>query len=356
MSSAFGFMNGREIAGMIVRSMRSRMIHLLFFAFGLAAFVFLINRFGLENIADTARSAGWSLVYVVIVWLVIYLLNTLAWRLVLGRAGSSISFSLLFTTFVSGYALNTITPFLAVGGEPYRARILADAIDAPSSVSAVVLYRMINLLGHLLLLMTGVLLGILMLPMSAAFRIPLIFIFMAVGGLGYWIFTVHRDGMFVRSVRWTGRFRILRRVTSALNKHAAHITRMDALFTDAYHHRRNIFVVAVLLEYVTRAMMGLEVYIILQGAGTDVSFGSALFLYVTYSIIINLVFFIPLNFGIRESGLILGLQGLAMTPLLGVYLGVVIRLRELFWILVGLGFMLAAAMKQSVATKEVQES
>ncbi len=338
---------------MTVNGKKSQFLHILFFLSGMGVFLALVNRFGIGNIVETSRRAGWGMVYVIILWLVIYILNTLAWKAVLGVTAARIRLSKLFALYVSGYALNTITPFLAVGGEPYRAAMLADTMDISTSVSAVVLYRVINLFSHMLLLMTGLVLGILIVPMSQPFRMGLIAILAGVGVLGYWIFTVHRDGIFVRLTRWVQRFRILGFVGRALDKHSAELTSMDALFTDAYHHRRRQFVLAVTLEYITRAMMGLEVYIILQSIGTEISLPAALFVYVTYSIIINLIFFIPMNFGIRESGLMLGLQNLTVTPILGVYVGVVIRVRELFWILIGLLLMFVSALKKIIVTKEV---
>jgi len=97
---------------------------------------------------------------------------------------------------------------------------------------------------------------------------------------------------------------------------------------------------AIGLEYLSRVLMGVEVYLILRGIGIDTTIVSALFLYVSYSIVINLLFFIPLNLGAREGGLALGLGTLALPPLLGVYLGVVMRVREFFWIALGLLFIL----------------
>ncbi len=335
-------------------TLKSKLTHVLFLVAGLLAFAFLVDRFGVGNIVDSARKAGWSLVYLIILWLIIYIMNTAAWRLVMGSTGTRVSFGQLFALYVSGYALNTITPFLAVGGEPYRAGMLSDVMDTPSSVSAVVLYRVVNLFSHMLLLMTGILLGILMIPLPAPVRLVLVATFAAVSGLGYLVFTVHRDGIFVRLLNWVKGHRLLRFVARMMEKHGSELTRMDALFTDAYRNRRRKFVLAVTLEYLTRAMMGLEIYIILQAIGIDISPAAALFVYVTYSIIINVVFFIPLNLGIRESGLMLGLQSLAVTPLLGVYIGVVIRIREFFWIVVGLMFMLISTVKRVVVVKEVQ--
>jgi uncharacterized membrane protein YbhN (UPF0104 family) len=118
---------------------------------------------------------------------------------------------------------------------------------------------------------------------------------------------------------------------------------MDRIVTDAYQRRPGKFYSAVFLEYFCRICMGIEVYLVLHGIGSDISLISALFVYVLYSVVINLIFFIPLNFGVREGSLYLGLQSLALVPALGLYLGVIIRVRELAWILIGLVLMIPLA-------------
>jgi hypothetical protein len=58
-----------------------------------------------------------------------------------------------------------------------------------------------------------------------------------------------------------------------------------------------------------------------------------------------------MNLGAREGGLYLGLESLALTPLLGVYLGIVMRLREFVWILFGLLFILLTGEKGGVGAE-----
>ena len=71
-----------------------------------------------------------------------------------------------------------------------------------------------------------------------------------------------------------------------------------------------------------------------------ISLLSALFVFIVYSIAINVLFFVPFNLGIREGGIFLGLESLALPPLFAVYFGIIIRIREFFWILLGLIFVL----------------
>ena len=321
-------------------------VNVLFFLFGLAIFVFLVSEFGLDRIAENAHKAGWSLIYVVIVWLGIYLLNTSAWRLVLGERGSGISFRKLFMVTVSGFVINYITPVIAIGGEPYRVGALSGALGTQRSVSSVVLYRMVHLLGHMLLLLTGVASALLALSLPPALNAGL-----AASGVllcGVIVATVlgHRYGFFTRLRSILGALPFLGRAADALARHESSLAEMDRTITEVYHDRRGALCGAVLLEYASRALMGLEVFLILQGVGIDVTLPSALFLYLVYSIVINLMFFIPMNLGAREGGLCLGLESLGLAPLLGVYLGIVMRLREFFWILLGLLFILLSGEKR----------
>ncbi len=145
-----------------------------------------------------------------------------------------------------------------------------------------------------------------------------------------------RSGVFHRVQAIVDKIWPLHRLSKSLRAHEHDFHEMDRVVTHVYLDHRAKFLLAVLFEFLCRACMGLEVYFILHGSGVSISLVSALFLYVAYSIIINIVFFIPLNLGVREGGLYLGLESLALPPVLGIYLGVMIRIREFIWILLGL--------------------
>ncbi|MBI3765661.1 MAG: hypothetical protein HY277_04055 [Ignavibacteriales bacterium] len=96
-----------------------------------------------------------------------------------------------------------------------------------------------------------------------------------------------RDGVFHRVQSLIEKTALLRRFTHVLKKHEHSFNEMDEVVTHAYRNRRGKFYGAVLLEFVSRACMGVEVYLILRGTGVEISLISALFVYVAYSIIIN---------------------------------------------------------------------
>ncbi len=323
--------------------MRLSPVKIVFFLFGLGAFVFLVYRFGVDQIVQNMVRAGWSLLYVVGLWLIIYLLNASAWRLVLGESAKQISFLQLFMVTVSGFVINYVTPVIALGGEPYKVKTLAGYLGNERSVSAVVLYRMVHLLGHMLLLVTGIVAAVVALSLPA----PVVWALLAAGLVIALLIVLtligHREGIFERLLRLCARLPFFRRAPERLEAYRDSVREMDEALTDVYRRRRGQFYSAVGLEFLSRVCMGVEVYLILSGVGVEVGPVTALFLYVFYSLVINLLFFIPLNLGAREGGLALGLQSLMLAPLLGVYLGVVMRIREFVWIMVGLLFILLTA-------------
>jgi uncharacterized protein (TIRG00374 family) len=322
-----------------------RYFKIAFFILGLAAFSYLVARFGVDQIIANIRTAGWSLASVILVWLGIYLLNTSAWRLVLGAHAQAVSFRQLFLVTVSGFVINYITPIIALGGEPYKVKALTDTMGSRESLSAVVLYRMVHLLGHMLVLETGIAAAILFLDLPAGVKLTLAAAGMLILAIIAMTLSGHRKGVFQRIKDFFMRFRILERPSALLSGYENNLRAMDEIVTDAYNHQRRKFYFAICLEYLSRLLMGLEIYLILAGVGIQTTLVSALFLFVSYSIIINALFFVPFNLGAREGGLVLGLGSLALPPLLGVYLGVVMRIREFFWILLGLLFILLTSDK-----------
>jgi uncharacterized protein (TIRG00374 family) len=301
-------------------------------------FVYLISRFGVDQIIMNIRHARWSLLYVVGVWFAIYLLNTLAWKLALGKEGKKISFPYLFMVTVSGFVINYITPVVALGGEPYKVKKLADAIGAAHSLSAVVLYRMVHLLGHMALLLTGIAAALVFLPLpfamvgmlSVAGAVILTIILFTLAG--------YRKGIFERLKLFFEKHSVFRALTNRLKTYEQNLKEMDQVLTHTFRQERARFYGSLAAEYFGRALMAVEVYLIVNGIGVHITLVSALFMFIMYSIIINLFFFIPMNIGAREGGLYLGLESLALPPLLSIYFGIVMRIREFVWILIGLLF------------------
>lgn len=332
------------------RHVRLKKIELIFFVLGLSFLGYLVYKFGFETLLTNLARTGWTFALIIGLWFIIYILNTTSWRLVLGCEVEGISFPHLFRIIVSGFALNDLTPVLGLGGETYRMSVLSERMGRGRSVSSVTLYRMIYSLGHLLLLFTGVVVAL------VALRLPttLMFLFGLVGVALLAIISIllsgHRRGVFERVVGRLQRVRVIHRLLEKFSVSEESLKRMDEIITSAYHERRRDFYGAVSIEYVTRCCMAIEIFFILRGIGLDVGIAQAFFLYLTYSLLVNILFAVPYNVGVREGGFYFALESLALPPMIGIYLGIVMRIREFFWILLGLLFILLAGVRRPKVT------
>jgi uncharacterized protein (TIRG00374 family) len=329
---------------------RFKKLEVILLIAGLVALSYLVYRFGVDRLLENLAATGWTFGFIIGVWLIIYLLNTSAWKLVLGHQAGSISFPRLFRITVSGFALNDVTPILGIGGEPYRMAILSESMGRSRSVSAVTLYRMIFTLGHMALLCVGIVVTLIAVELPASLKMLLLVVGIVLFSVILILLSGHRRGVFERVYRGIQRVPLLRRLVEKVPVNRDSLKRMDELITNAYHDRRKDFYRAVGCEFLGRCCMGVEIYLILRSVGLHVDVGQAIFLYLTYSILINVLFAVPYNVGVREGGFYLALGSLALPPMVGVYLGIVMRIREFFWILVGLSFIALGSLRKPKVT------
>ena len=102
------------------------------------------------------------------------------------------------------------------------------------------------------------------------------------------------------------------------------------------NNRWKNFIAANFFELVSRLVGTLEFYFILTALGYTPTLLDSFLINAGASIISNLLFIVPFEIGVKEGGLYLTLGLLNFVPLVGVYIGLVNRIRELFWILIGL--------------------
>ena len=95
----------------------------IFLAFGIIAVLIMIFTFDMDyrELWVNLKRAGIYLPLVLLLWLFVYLINTLSWYIIIRSGGKpGFSFSRLYKFTVTGFALNYVTPVGLMGGEPYR--------------------------------------------------------------------------------------------------------------------------------------------------------------------------------------------------------------------------------------------
>ena len=111
----------------------------IFLAFGIIAVLIMIFTFDMDyqELWLNLKRAGVYLPLVLLLWLFVYLINTVSWYIIIRSGGKTgFSFVRLYKFTVTGFALNYVTPVGLMGGEPYRIMELKPYIGIERATSS----------------------------------------------------------------------------------------------------------------------------------------------------------------------------------------------------------------------------
>jgi uncharacterized protein (TIRG00374 family) len=318
----------------------SRRVRLLALALGLALFGYLLSHVGLRELAVNARRTGWMLAPVLAVWGGVYACNAAAWRLILADDSGAPRFARIYAATISGFAINYLTPFISLGGEPLKIAAATEWLgDARRAAASVVTSRLIFTIGHLLSMLSAVVLGVIFFPRNPVTIIALAGFGLLLGLLLGLVLMVHRQGMLERTLNFLHRTPGLGKLAGIIEPRREALAEMDQHITSFHHASPRRFWMAVALEYMGRALMMLEYFLILRSVGTPASYFDAYLIGSFTSVVGIVLFIVPFDVGTKEGGFYAVFRALGLDPHLGIYTSVISRVRELAWILVGLGLL-----------------
>ena len=316
----------------------------IFFLFGVIAVVVMF--FTLDvSLTDLwkciCQARGW-IVAVFLLWVPLYLMNALTWRIILKGTGKCVvPYALLFKLTISGFALNYATPAGLMGGEPYKIMELSPYVGRERATSSVLLFSMMHIFSHFWYWFAASLLYILLLDVSSAmFCVLLFMMFFSLCGV-YLFLKGYRNGMVVKILNAISRIPGLKnRMTRFMRTHRNELAQIDAQIASLHTQDRRSFYMSFGMEFIGRVLQAFEIYFVLAALGVTGSFVQ-LFLYATLiialtSLFANLLFFMPLQLGGREGGFVMSCVQLGFTNGMGVYISIICRIRELFWTTIGL--------------------
>jgi putative membrane protein len=297
---------------------------------GVVLFVVLVRRLGAAQVWSNLRLVGWGFLLVLVQEAVSYGLNTLAWSYAFPPPRPPIRFGQLLAARLGGEAINNLTPTATIGGEVVRARMLEGLCAPHAAWASVAVAKLSQTAAQMLFVFVGLLVVARDVPLPEGFRAGLFIGLAAItGGLLLGI-ALQRRGMFGAAAGLAERLGL--HVPQALHEQIAHLDGEIARLYQA----PGAFAASVACFFGAWCMGPVEVFIIMSCLQLSPTWGLAITVEVLSVAIDALFFFVPAKAGVQEGGKALIFRLLGLDPAKGLVLGIVRRLRELTWSLIGL--------------------
>jgi hypothetical protein len=330
------------------RNPAARRLQLAFFLLGSVSLAFIIIRSDPRRLLAEVTESGWTVPAIVGVYGAVYILNAIAWRMTMMEP-PRISFPRTYVITVSAFAMNYLTPFVSIGGEPFKIVAASQWLGPRRGTASVLNFRLVHIQAHVLVFLSGVVLAFFLLPRDAVGTGALLAIALVLVALGAVVFTIHRRGMMESILDFLVKTPGIRRLGGKLEARREALIEIDEQLM-AFHRDAPLrYYGCIIAEYAARVLSMLEFFFIARGVGTPVSFPVAFLIGAFSSMIVNFFFFIPFNAGSKEGGLYFIFHMLGLPARLGVAAAVISRLRELSWIIIGL--LLVLATRRRTAAK-----
>ncbi len=311
-----------------------------FFAFGIIILIFMITRLDFHDTWEGIKHAGYWFIAVLVLWAFLYIFNTSSWWIIIHSIPGEkpkINFLWLYKITVSGFALNYATPGGLMGGEPYRIMVLSPKIGTSRASSSVILYVMTHIFSHFIFWMLSIILYLIFEPITLTIGIILVLTF-CFSCLGIWFFMKgYKKGMAVRIMNFIRHIPGVKKwATKFITKHKEQLDTIDSQIAALHKQNPKSFIAAVSLEVLCRICSALEVMFILLVLMPNVNFICCILILAFTSLFANLLFFMPLQLGGREGGFLLSTTSLALSASAGIFVALIVRIRELVWTAIGL--------------------
>lgn len=332
----------------------------LFFVIGVVTVVVMFFSFDMSfaDLWHRICDAGYWLIPILGLWIFIYAMNAVSWGMITNNVKEKHHRIGLWRTYkltISGYALNYTTPVAGLGGEPYRIMELSKDIGNQRATSSVILYVMTHILAHFIFWLFGIAIFVVLaltgraectigVAIMTVITTAIIAFGVYAASLGY------KHGLVFKMIKGLGRIPGLGKWSlRILRRHGHTFMNIDEQIRLLNQQDKRTFYGSLAVEFLSRMVQSFEIFFMLQlaDAGADnlgmLYLQSVVILTVT-TIMSNLLGFLPMQLGGQEGGIAIGLAllGFMKEPSGAealLCIGVFCRVREIFWIIVGLVLM-----------------
>ena len=311
----------------------------LFLRIGTIAFVLMIYKIGIGTITDNLLKIEWWIIPILCLWILVYLLNTLSGLLIINNLEDlrRIGFFQLYKITLSTFAINTATPMGLIGGEPYKIIELSPYLGSNKATSSVILFSAMHFLAHFIFWMLSITLTLVIIPLDLTWKIALSISFIICLLLFKLTLKGCKKGIINSIFKSIKRLPLLEHiVTKFIEKNKNNIQIIDTQIRGLHNNNPKIFYGTLMIELVARIISCAELYFLFTAYQTPINFIYCILIMAFTSLLANILFFMPLQIGTREAGFILSMKLLGLSPTLAITISIVTRIRELFWMIIGI--------------------
>jgi len=314
----------------------SKSIKLVFLLIGLIGLIGTVFYIGLEQIVHAVSQLGpFSLFIILLPMVVVYGLDALGWRLTLGVYAKNVGFLRLCAIRMAGETINVTTPAAYVGGEPLKAYLLKQyGVPMVEGLASVITAKTTMTLAQVLFILLGLGLGLWIIGDITHYWMTMVVSLglLAFGVALFVVFQRHGIGMgCLTMVRACG-IRL-----TFLEAREQQLRELDDTIRQFYSKNRRTFYVALTTFFLAWLCESLEVYAILYYLDVGIDVWTAISIAALTVFIKGGTFFIPGSLGAQEVGYTLLLMSFGYTEVAGITFALIRRLREILWIVIGLG-------------------
>jgi hypothetical protein len=307
---------------------------ILFAILGLSFFIGLLARVGINILASKIRLLGIGFLALLLFSGARYALRTISWRLCV-EAGHSPALLQMLRIMLVGEAFNDMSPAGPMLGDPVRVLGASAHMSAQDSATSVAAERFIYSVSVVLFLLVGAVLVPLGVAVSGVTRrIIAGLIFSSLVSLLLPFLLITRRFLLIGAV--LDHLISMRPGWLFLERYEHQLRSFETTLLDFFRTRRRLFLFVLSID-LSAHLIGLgEVYFILKATGTPVPLLTALFVEMSNRVAQAICTFVPFGLGVEEGTAGAALHALGYGVSAGVSLGVIRKIRTMFWVAVGL--------------------
>ena len=309
-----------------------RRIETLIIVLALGFYAWLLRHFGFSQVVQYVRLVGWGLAATIVLEAVARLANTIGWRITIANCPAQLGLGELFVARIAGEAIDYVTPSAQLGGQFVMALMVRQKLAMAAGLATVAVAALAEAAGQI-----GFISGALLTALPFEARLHHLFWPIIAGlatalGLAGGFFYIQLKHPFSHLWQAAAKLEIPQLANPEVKEAAAEA---DELLIEFYARHRVRFALSCCCYLIAWSMGPLEILIYLTLLHQPLNWVTPVLVEALGLLVERVTFLIPGKLS-QEGGKALILSSLGYPAAIGFAIGLLRRIKELTWVLMGL--------------------